>query len=139
MAELGRTTPLDQEIGAAIANGTAEHVFTGGAIGLSPGSALAEFEISERFPLVTLVSMVAPSPDWFAGVAGIPLFSGGRWIDQARFDLVPWDAGTDSGATFTSPDSATNPRQPIMRIVTAPLSPNGRVTPLATLTFQRLQ
>lgn len=138
MAERGRTSPLDQEIAAAVANGTAEQVFTGGAIDQTPGVANLEFEISQRHPLVTLVSMIAPSPDWFVGVSGVPLFENGQWADSKRFDLVPWDAGTDSGTTFTSPDLVTTPPVPISRILTAPLSAGGVVVPLGTFTFTRL-
>ena len=46
--------------------------------------------------------MVAPSPDWFVGVSGLPLFENGQWVEERRIDLVPWDAGTDSGTTFES-------------------------------------
>lgn len=139
MAERGRTTPLDQEIASAIAAGTAEHVFLGGEIDRSPGSVSLEFEIGQTYPFVTLVSMIAPSPDWFVGVSALPLFENGRWLDERRIDLIPWDAGTDSGTTFTSPDVVTTPPQPVSRIVTAPLTPGGRVTPLGTFTFTRLQ
>jgi len=81
--------------------------------------------------------MIAPSPDWFVGVSALALFEDGRWVGERRIDLVPWDAGTDSGSTFTSPDQATPP-QPISRIVTAPLSPSGSASPLGTFTFIRL-
>ena len=138
MAESGRTSPLDSEIAAAIASGTAERVFTGEGMDRTPGSLSLQFEISQRYPLVTLVSMVAPSPDWFVGVSGLSLFEGGQWVDQKRIDLVPWDAGTDSGTTFMSPDLATRPPVPISRILTAPLSPGGVVTPLGTFTFMRM-
>lgn len=139
MAERGRTSPLDQEIQAAVSSGTAQHVLLGGAIDLSPGSVSLEFDVSQSHPLVTLVSMVAPSPDWFVGVSGLPLFENGRWIDERRVELVPWDAGTDSGATFTSPDVVTAPPQNISRILSAPLSPAGAVVPLGTFTFARIQ
>lgn len=33
-------------------------------------------------------------------------------------NLKPWDVGTDSGVTYTSPDSLTTPREPIRRITT---------------------
>lgn len=137
MAERGATTPLSGEISAAIAAGRAERVMAGVGLG-TPGSTSLEFLVSQRFPLVTLVSMVAPSPDWFVGVSGLPLFEHGAWVDERRVELVPWDAGTDSGATFTSPDLATAPRLPVAPIVTAPLSPGGRVAPLGTFTFTRL-
>lgn len=138
MAERGLTGTMVQEINAAIAAGTAQHAFTGGAISLSPGAATADFEISQSHPLVTLVSMIAPSPDWFVGVAGLALFERGQWIDERRIELLPWDAGTDSGRTFTSPDLVTAPPAPIARIASAPLSPEGRSAPLGTFTFARL-
>jgi Spondin_N len=139
MAERGLTFRLTDEIAAAISAGTAERAFTGESIGSSPGVATVEFTASQTHPLVTLVSMVAPSPDWFVGVSGVRLFDSGRWVDDVTFELVPWDAGTDNGATFSSPDLPAVPHLPIARIVSAPLSPLGRVTPLGTFTFTRLQ
>ena len=138
MAERGLTTRLSEEIDAAIAAGTAEHIFTGGNIGISPGTAAADFEISQSHPLITLVSMIAPSPDWFVGVSALPLFAGGQWVDERRIELLPWDAGTDSGATFTSPDLVSAPPVPIAPIASAPLAPSGRVVPLGTFTFTRV-
>jgi hypothetical protein len=138
MAERGRTSPLDSEVQSAIAAGTAARVLIGGAIDSTPGGVTLDFDVDQTHSLVTLVSMVAPSPDWFVGVSALPLFENGAWMDQRRVDLVPWDAGTDSGATFTSPDSVTTPPQPVFRIVSAPLSPSGNVTLLGTFTFTRL-
>ena len=138
MAETGSTSPLDQEIGAAVAAGGAEQVLLGGNIPNSPGSVGLEFQVSRTHPLVTLVSMIAPSPDWFVGVSALALFEDGQWVSERQIDLVPWDAGTDSGSTFTSPDQGTMPPQPISRIVTSPLSPSGSVSPVGTFTFTRL-
>lgn len=139
MAERGRTTPLDHEITAAIVAGAAERLLLGGAIDRSPGSVGLEFEISQSYSLVTLVSMIAPSPDWFVGVSSLSLLENGRWVDERRVDLVPWDAGTDDGSTFSSPDRVTTPPQLVAPILSAPLSPGGRVSPLGTFTFTRLQ
>jgi len=139
MAERGLTSTLAQEISTAIAAGTAERVLIGGNIAISPGEATTEFDISQTYPLVTLVSMIAPSPDWFVGVSAMPLFQDGNWLDERRMDLAPWDAGTDGGVTFLSPDLPLVPRTPVFRLVTAPLSPSGRTIPLGTFTFRRLQ
>ena len=138
MAERGMTMRLSDEVNGAIGAGTAERVVSGGGLSTSPGTISAEFEISQSFPLISLVTMVAPSPDWFAGVSGLALFENGDWAQERRVELAPWDAGTDSGATFTSPDLASTPHQPIAPIVTAPLSPGGHVTPLGTFTFTRI-
>ena len=55
-----------------------------------------------------------------------------------EIDLNTYDAGTDSGTSFTSSDRDTQPREPIFLIVDAPLSPGGNVTPVGTFTFTRI-
>ena len=137
MAERGRKTPLDQEVTAAIAAGGAQHLLSGGAIDLTPGTVALDFEISRDHALVTLVSMVAPSPDWFVGVSGLSLMDGGDWVAERVVPLRPWDAGTDSGVSFESPDLQTVPRVPIARITDGAIG--AATPPLGTFTFRRLQ
>jgi spondin N len=138
MAERGRQSPLDLEVGAAIAAGTAQHVLVGDDVPRSPGSTSLEFDIGRDFPLVTLVTMVAPSPDWFVGVSGLSLIEGGAWVEEKAVFLHPYDAGTDSGATFTSADMATQPRDTIRRIDMGPLVEAATVPHLGTFTFRRI-
>ena len=138
MAERGAINPLDDEIRAAIAAGTGERVFTGDAVS-SPKTTSFEFDMSSKYPRVTLVTMVAPSPDWFVGVSGLALYDQETWAETVTVPLYPWDAGTDSGPSFDSPDRETVPRQPIARITGAPLGAGGRVAPLGTFTFTKIQ
>jgi hypothetical protein len=138
MAELGATSPLDAEIRAAIAAVTAQNLIVGEGIPRSPDRVSVEFQIGRNFPLVTLVSMVAPSPDWFVGVHGLSLVDGGDWVASKRVELRPYDAGTDSGATFRSADVDTMPRQSIQEIQNPPLSAGGPAEPLGTFSFERL-
>ena len=138
MAEQGSTSPFDAEIQAAIAGGTAEGLIQGGGISRSPGTASVEFAIGPEHPLVTLVSMIAPSPDWFVGVQGMSLLEGGDWVAEKTVSLEPWDAGTDGGHTYKSPDADTMPREPIRRIEDPPLGPGGSAAPVGTFTFVRL-
>jgi len=137
MAESGVNLALDTEIRAAITAATAQHLLLGSTLD-SPGTTSFEFDVSQTHPLVTLVTMVAPSPDWFVGVTGLPMFENNAWTEQRVVQLAPWDAGTDSGATFRAPDFDTRPRQPISLIATPPLAVNGSVIPLGTFTFTRL-
>lgn len=137
MAELGAKTPFDMEIQRAIDAGRAEHVLSGGGIARSPNAVALDFDISIDKPAVTLVSMVAPSPDWFVGVNNLSLLDNGDWVDELVVDLNPYDAGTDSGTSYESPDRDTSPREPIAHITTAPLASNGNVPPLGTFTFRR--
>lgn len=139
MAERGAKSPLTEEVGAAITAGTAQYVLSDGNLPTSPGSVRMEFDISQTFPLVTLVTMIAPSPDWFVGVAGLPLFENGDWVSVRQVPLLPYDAGTDSGVTYRSPDEETVPRQPISLITGSPMIYAGGVAPLGTFTFKRIQ
>lgn len=107
----------------------------GGGINPSPGVRRLVFSLSEAYPLVTLVSMVAPSPDWFVGVAGLRLFEDGAWVDTLVVDLFAYDAGTDSGTTYAAPNQVTDPPQPIAKIETGPFLVNDEVPPVATYTF----
>jgi hypothetical protein len=138
MAERGATSPLDAEMQAAIAAATAQHLLRGAAID-SPDATSVEFDVSLEHPLVTLVTMVAPSPDWFVGVAGLALVENGQWITDREVPLLPWDAGTDSGASFESPDAETVPRQPITLIRTPPLAVGGQAMPLGRFRFTRIE
>ena len=134
MAELGATTPLANEVNAAITAGTAASVVLGGGISPSPGSTSVSFTINHDFPLVTLVSMIAPSPDWFVGVSGLPLLENGDWVHEKSVTLWLYDAGTDGGTNYTSPNQDTNPQDSIALHTTLP-GYNG--VPMGTLTFTR--
>jgi hypothetical protein len=83
--------------------------------------------------------MVAPSPDWFAGVRSLPLIENGEWVQSKTVALYPWDTGTDSGTMFTSANQITTPRGVITRIVTPPLATNGYAPPMGTFTFTRVR
>jgi hypothetical protein len=139
MAERGRTSPLDTEIEAAIAQGTARQVLRGSPVDTVPGSAAIEFEIDRDQPLVTLVTMIAPSPDWFAGVHDLSLLEGGDWVAERVVVLPPYDAGTDHGATYTSPDIDAQPRAEIARLEGDPVIRQGSVAPFGSFTFRRIR
>lgn len=136
MAERGSKNPLSNEVRQAIDEGTAGEVISGGGIPSSPGTAGASFQANQDFPFVMLVSMIAPSPDWFVGVTSLNLFQDGDWVDEVSVGLFPYDAGTDSGTSYTSPNQATVPPQPISRITGAPFLVNSGVPSLGTFTFR---
>lgn len=139
MAEQGSKSPLDQEVLAAIAAGTAQHLLSGDALSDSPGTVTLDFDIGVDFPTVTLVTMVAPSPDWFVGVSGLSLLVDGQWAAERRVDVYPYDAGTDSGATYESANEKTVPHVMIHRLMGRPLASGGAVAPFGTFTFTRQQ
>ncbi len=98
MAELGSTSALSSEVNQAISASNAGQVISGGGIGRSPGSASSTFKVTADFHLVTVTSMLAPSPDWFVGVSGLNLLDGSNnWKQREEVELFVYDAGTDSG------------------------------------------
>lgn len=116
MAERGDARPLFAEADAAVDAGTARYRIRGRGIGPVDGFAI-EWDFTERHHRFTMVSMLAPSPDWFVGVSGVSLLdANGSWIPELVLPLTVWDAGTDSGTEFTSPNADTQPPEPIRSI-----------------------
>ena len=133
MAETGSKTPLRREVEDAIIAGTAHSLISGGGVGNSPGRVSTTFKADTSHPLVSLVSMIAPSPDWFVGARNLPLFEHGRWHGEIVVVLYAYDAGTDSGPNFTSANDDTNPAEPIHLIKGHPFAGDP---PLGTFTFR---
>lgn len=133
MAELGSPFGVQAQIQAAIALGRAHFAAIGAGVG-SPGSGRVQLEATLAHPLATVVSMVAPSPDWFVGVSGVPLFANGEWVDALIVELHAYDAGTDTGPQFESPDADEQPQSPIVELG----YPFVSTPPLGTFTFVRL-
>ncbi|XP_072369028.1 spondin-2-like [Scyliorhinus torazame] len=70
-------------------------------------------------PLLSFMVRIVPSPDWFVGGNSIILCEGNQWKEELTLDLYPYDAGTDSGFTFSSPNFATVPQDKITKITAA--------------------
>ncbi|MGM9481448.1 spondin domain-containing protein [Roseateles sp. NT4] len=145
MAERGQKAALLAEVAQAQQAGAVSAALSGAGIGTAETQVSIEFVLTQRHPLLTLVSMVAPSPDWFVGVAGLPLQKDGRWVTRLSLALEVHDAGTDSGLSFASPDLASNPHGPIRLLSSAVADTDldaglHRVTraPLASLLLERL-
>lgn len=137
MAETGSKTALLAEVDTAIAAGSADQRLSGGSIGLSPGDvSMGPVTVNQSHPQMTLVSMIAPSPDWFVGVNGLSLVdANGNWIDNLVVDLYPYDSGTDDGPDYTSSDADSVPPEPIANFTSvAPFSDQ----PIGTFTITRI-
>ena len=113
MAETGGKTELLKEIDKLIADGSAHDRLSGGGLSISPSSVSLTFHVHDSHPFVTLVSMLAPSPDWFVGVSALPLMEDGAWRARVEVPLILYDAGTDDGAVFTAANADSDPPQPI--------------------------
>ncbi len=132
MAERGQTALLVSEALAFRAAGHAAETFVGPDIPVSPGAAEVTVTATEAASLLSVVTMVAPSPDWFVGVHGLDLRPGGAWASH-EVVLFTYDSGTDSGLTYTAANADTQPREPIALIQTDPFLVDGSVRPVGTL------
>ena len=136
MAETGGTSTLRSEIRAQIP-AHALSVIAGPGLGTSPArTTIPRIVVQLDYPLVTLVTMIAPSPDWFVGVSGLSLMDEfGQWVEELQVTLYPYDSGTDDGTTYTSANADSSPRQPIRSLRgEAPFSN----APIGTFTFTRV-
>ncbi|XP_078409769.1 spondin-2b [Cetorhinus maximus] len=97
-------------------------VFSAPAIPNGVEQTSTEFEVLPRHSLMSFIVHIVPSPDWFVGGDSINLCDGDKWKEQMSVDLYPYDAGTDSGFTFSSPNFATIPQETITEITSS--SPN---------------
>ncbi|XP_008548145.1 spondin-1 isoform X2 [Microplitis demolitor] len=120
VAEFGSTRKLESEL-----KEQSEHIRTIiKARGIShpnvTGRTFAVFRVDRKHHLMSLVSMIVPSPDWIVGVSGLELcLSNCSWIEHKELNLYPIDVGTDDGITYMSPDSPLENPEPIRRITTS--------------------
>lgn len=137
LSEEGKHNPLDDEIRAAIGAGTAGVLFMTGALRDLKDSLVATVQVDEAHPTVSLVAMVAPSPDWFTGVANVNLIENGAWAASRTLELNAWDSGGHDGTTYKAADRDNNPKKPTSRAVSRHFVVNGASVPVGTVTFTR--
>lgn len=136
MAESGNNANLIDEIDALVDSGSALNRISGGGLGSGTSETSFTITATEEFSLVTIVSMIAPSPDWFVAVENVDLFNDGEFADNITVAAVSYDSGTDSGSSFNSGNDDTDPAENISLITDAPLG-NGTTVdpPVAIFTF----
>jgi hypothetical protein len=138
LSEEGKHSPLDQEIKDAIAAGKAGVLFETGPIRDAAKTESVTFMADSKFPMVSAVAMIAPSPDWFAGVANVDLMENGQWVATKTVDLAAYDSGGDDGTTYKAADKDNNPKKPTTAAATPHFVVNGNKPPVARLTFTKM-
>lgn len=138
MAETGSKSILRNEIQSLIENNEAGNLVDGPGVASSPGVATTEVEVTSEHSLITVTTMIAPSPDWFVAISNVELYQNGAWVNELSINAGTYDAGSDSGSTFTSPNQKTDPFIPVSMITETPLAVDGNVEPLGTFTIQRV-
>ena len=135
MAEIGGTSVLKSEIDNAKPDAL-DVIERNGNIDAT-GRVVIYLTATPAHPLVTLVTMVAPSPDWFVGVSGLSLLdTQGEWLASPHtVDLFPYDAGTEEGTEFDMDNAATSPQGTITSLRGTGKFSNELI---ARLTFKRV-
>lgn len=134
VAELGNNTALMAEVNAQINAGNADQWLQEGFAPFAAISSttLSNIVVSSDYSLLSLASMIAPSPDWMIAINAIDLRDGNSWKTSISIPLFPYDAGTDSGANYGSANFPTVPTVPITSLINAgPFNNN----PIGTLTI----
>lgn len=134
LSEEGKHSPLDKEIKDAIAAGRAAALFETDPIKDFAQSVKGTVRVDMANPQVSAVAMIAPSPDWFAGVAGVSLVEDGKYLAEKTVDLYAWDSGGDDGATYTAADKDV----PQKRMTALASSKHFGEKPVARITFRRI-
>ncbi|XP_022045179.1 spondin-2a isoform X1 [Acanthochromis polyacanthus] len=115
-AELGVTVELMKAAKEARRKRVVGAMYRTAGIPNGIGHSSTEMLMQPRSSLLSLMVKMIPSPDWFVGVDSINLCEGNQWKQEVTIDLQPYDAGTDSGFTFSSPNFPTSPQENITKI-----------------------
>jgi hypothetical protein len=118
IAETGNNTVFNNEVNTSIANLESDQYINGNSLGSATGTiTINDLIVNKDFPLLTLLSMIAPSPDWYIGVNSIKLTDDdSNWKSSISLDLFGYDSGTDDGNNYSSTNAATNPFQDISNL-----------------------
>ena len=135
VAETGSKTTHTSEINTQITTGDADQLISEGGINPSPNSLTFSVIMKPDFTFISLVSMLAPSPDWIVGVSALDLAPNGVWLENKTVDLYVYDTGTDDGSNYTAANLDANPKKVISRIETSPFLVNNVIAPIGTMSF----
>lgn len=120
VAEIGNNAALRSEINALRESNAALGLLNGHITTASPGSLTDTLRLDATHPLASVLTMIAPSPDWLAVLEGENLLVNGQWAAHRTVPARAYDAGTDSGPTFTAPNQPTTPAEAIRQLLLPP-------------------
>ena len=139
VAENGRASVMLAELSEGMRRNRVAAVFEAGGLRTLPGRITATFTADPNRRFVSFATMIAPSPDWFTGAAGIDLRDGDGWIERLEIPLWAWDAGTDSGANYTAADTDTQPRESVRLLATPHFLTAAGLTAVGVARIERLE
>lgn len=80
------------------------------------GQSKTTLMVDGKHSMISFISKIIPSPDWFIGLDGLDLCKNGSWSPLVEMEVDLLDGGTDNGFTFTSPNYPTLPPSPVQKI-----------------------
>ncbi|XP_018495861.1 spondin-1-like [Galendromus occidentalis] len=85
------------------------------------GKTFAVFRVDRKHHVISVLSMLGPSPDWLVGVSSLELcLKNCSWLASKTMNLYPWDAGTSEGVRYVDEQrSPSVPQQRIRRITSS--------------------
>jgi hypothetical protein len=137
LSQKGMATPFDQELAAAKSAGTVGAIVQYGPIWTAGGTSSMQVRATDAFPLLSFANMVAPSPDWFTGVAAIRLKRNGQWIESETVTLYAWDSGTNAARTYKAEKIAVSPFVAITQSDAPMFMRGGDRIPVGTATIRK--
>jgi len=135
VAETGNTSTLETEINAQITAEKAWRLIPGGAkLGPEAKRTGIHVQVTSNFSKVSIITMLAPSPDWFIGINSVDLCDNGTWRESMNVTMLPpYDAGTENGTAFSTNNSATAPPVNIFKITNNTAGPFYGPNPIPSL------
>lgn len=139
---------LFDEVAPAIANGTAASMievreFTDASSNGVAGELSFDLDMNLDWPLVSMVTMLGPSPDWFVGVSGLSLLDDDGWAEVLSVDLPIYDGGTKSDITPVMGGPDIIPANPIALVAydaaTGVYLPTDTPQIVARVSFERVE
>ncbi len=122
VAETGGTSIITNEINVIIATGNAYEIINGSGLSSGLGTiTINDVGVDADFQYITLISMIAPSPDWVAQINNVKLTDAtNNWLSSISVNVYATDTGTDSGTTYSSANDNTNPAVNISSLENTP-------------------
>jgi len=122
MAELGGSVTLEKEIQKEIIQKSIATYVISDRIDV-PGVGREMISVPKTHASITMVAMIAPSPDWFLAINEVDLVDdNGEFIESARIPFTLYDAGTEDGTGFSFKNKPTSPLGVISRLEVIPVS-----------------
>lgn len=113
MAETGDLIKLQADAQASLNAGHVNYHFVGPPTAAPSTLAPMLINVSDQHPLLSVVSMLGPTPDWFIGVDDLDLRESGIWRNKVVVDLFVYDGGTRSAEAFALGGPLSHPQEPV--------------------------